>query len=42
MFTWLNNFTLFIQALFGTIFTWGLTALGAAGVFFTRESTAGC
>ena len=37
MFTWLNNFNPILQALFGTIFTWGLTALGAAGVFFTRE-----
>ena len=26
-----------IQALLATIFTWGLTALGAAGVFFARE-----
>ncbi len=26
-----------VQALFGTLFTWGLTALGAAGIFFTRE-----
>ena len=26
-----------IQALLGTLFTWGLTALGAAGVLLTRE-----
>ena len=26
-----------VQALFGTLFTWGLTALGAAGVFLTRQ-----
>lgn len=26
-----------LQALLATIFTWGMTALGAAGVFFTRE-----
>ena len=26
-----------IQALLATLFTWGLTALGAAGVFLTRE-----
>jgi len=26
-----------IQALLATIFTWGMTALGAAGVFATRE-----
>ena len=26
-----------VQALFGTLFTWGMTALGAAGIFFTRE-----
>ncbi|MEN2983623.1 MAG: ZIP family metal transporter [Dictyoglomaceae bacterium] len=26
-----------IQALFATLFTWGLTALGSAGVFLTRE-----
>ncbi len=26
-----------VQALFGTLFTWFLTALGAAGVFFAKE-----
>lgn len=26
-----------VQALIGTLFTWGLTALGAAGIFFAKE-----
>ncbi|MCJ7623469.1 MAG: hypothetical protein MUO76_08185, partial [Anaerolineaceae bacterium] len=26
-----------IQALLATLFTWGVTALGAAGVFLSRE-----
>ena len=26
-----------VQALLGTLFTWGMTALGAAGVFFVKE-----
>lgn len=26
-----------VQALFGTLFTWGVTALGAAGVFLSKE-----
>jgi len=26
-----------LQALLGTLFTWGVTALGAAGVFFTKQ-----
>ena len=33
----MNNFSPVIQALFATIFTWGVTALGAAGVFLSKE-----
>jgi ZIP family zinc transporter len=33
----LSGFNPVLQALLGTIFTWFLTALGAAGVFFARE-----
>jgi ZIP family zinc transporter len=33
----LSGFHPVLQALLGTIFTWFLTALGAAGVFFARE-----
>jgi ZIP family zinc transporter len=37
MITFLERFSPIIQALFGTFFTWGVTALGAAGVFLTKE-----
>ncbi len=37
MITWLSNFNPVLQALFGTLFTWGVTALGAAGVFLAKE-----
>ncbi len=37
MTAFLANFHPIVQALFATLFTWGLTALGAAGVFLTRE-----
>jgi len=37
MVNFLENFSPVIQALFGTIFTWGVTALGAAGVFLSKE-----
>jgi ZIP family zinc transporter len=37
MIAFLDQFNPVIQALFGTFFTWGVTALGAAGVFFSRE-----
>jgi ZIP family zinc transporter len=37
MVNFFSNFSPVIQALFGTIFTWGMTALGAAGVFLSRE-----
>jgi len=37
MLTFLEQFSPVIQALFGTTFTWGVTALGAAGVFFAKE-----
>ncbi|MEW6178553.1 MAG: ZIP family metal transporter [Chloroflexota bacterium] len=33
----LENFNPIVQAFFATLFTWGVTALGAAGVFLTRE-----
>jgi zinc transporter, ZIP family len=33
----IKDFHPVLQALFGTLFTWGLTALGASAVFFTRE-----
>lgn len=33
----LNQFSPVVQALIGTTFTWGVTALGAAGVFFSKE-----
>ena len=37
MVEFLCQFNPVIQALFGTFFTWGVTALGAAGVFLTKE-----
>ena len=37
MVAFLEGYSPIIQALFGTLFTWGLTALGAAGVFLTKE-----
>jgi len=33
----LEGYSPIIQALFGTLFTWGVTALGAACVFLTKE-----
>lgn len=36
MFEWLQQFSPVIQALIGTIFTWGVTALGAGLVFFFK------
>ena len=33
----LANFSPIIQALFGTLFTWGVTALGASMIFLTRQ-----
>ena len=36
MITFLEQFSPIIQALFGTFFTWGLTAAGSGMVFFTR------
>ena len=35
--TILAGFNPIIQALLGTLFTWGVTALGAAGIFLTKE-----
>lgn len=35
--SFLSGFPPVIQALFATLFTYGVTALGAAGIFFTRE-----
>jgi len=37
MFDWLSQFNPVTQALIGTLFTWGVTALGAAMVFFFKE-----
>lgn len=37
MVNFLQQFNPVVQALFATIFTWGLTALGAAGVFLSKE-----
>ncbi len=37
MLAFLKQFNPVIQSLFGTLFTWGLTALGAAGVFLSKE-----
>jgi ZIP family zinc transporter len=37
MIMFLSNFHPVVQALFATIFTWGVTALGAAGVFLSKE-----
>jgi zinc transporter, ZIP family len=37
MISFLEQFSPVVQALFGTFFTWGLTALGAAGVFLSKE-----
>lgn len=36
MIAWLEQFTPVTQALIGTLFTWGVTALGAAMVFFFK------
>ncbi len=36
MFEWLSQFSPVIQALIGTLFTWGVTALGASLVFFFK------
>lgn len=37
MIAFLEQFPAVVQALFGTLFTWALTALGAAGVFLKKE-----
>jgi ZIP family zinc transporter len=37
MTAFLGQFSPVIQALFATIFTWGVTAFGAAGVFISKE-----
>ena len=37
MIAFLEQYSPIIQALFGTLFTWGVTALGAAMIFFTKE-----
>lgn len=37
MIEWLSQFSPVIQALIGTLFTWGVTALGASLVFFFKE-----
>nr|WP_102028977.1 ZIP family metal transporter [Salirhabdus sp. Marseille-P4669] len=38
MFAWFIQLNPIIQALLGTLFTWGMTAFGAAFVFFTKKS----
>ena len=37
MVSFLEQFNPIIQSLFATFFTWGVTALGAAGVFLSKE-----
>ena len=37
MIAFFEQYSPIIQALFGTLFTWGVTALGSAMVFFTKE-----
>ncbi|MCJ7690317.1 MAG: ZIP family metal transporter, partial [Clostridiaceae bacterium] len=34
---WLSGFNPVVQALIATLFTWGVTALGAAVVFFFKD-----
>jgi zinc transporter, ZIP family len=36
-FEWFKDLSPIVQALLGTLFTWGLTALGASAVFFFRK-----
>ncbi len=37
---WFTNLNPILQALLGTLFTWGVTAIGAAMVFFLSPSIA--
>ncbi len=37
MLAWIQNLSPYMQALVATLFTWGMTALGAAAVFFGKE-----
>jgi len=37
MVAFIEQFSPIIQALMGTLFTWGVTALGSAMVFLTKE-----
>jgi ZIP family zinc transporter len=37
LFTWFSSLHPILQALVGTIFTWGVTALGASAVFFFKS-----
>ncbi|MBN1230659.1 MAG: ZIP family metal transporter [Anaerolineales bacterium] len=37
MIEWISQFNPIMQALIGTLFTWGVTAIGAAGVFLAKE-----
>jgi zinc transporter, ZIP family len=37
MIVFLERYSPIIQALFGTLFTWGVTALGASMIFFTKQ-----
>ena len=37
MFLWFSNLSYVTQALIATLFTWGVTILGASIVFFFKE-----
>ena len=37
MVAFLEQFSPIVQSLIGTFFTWGLTALGAAGIFLSKQ-----
>lgn len=37
MLTWFMGLEVWVQALMGTLFTWGMTAIGAALVFFFKN-----
>ncbi|MBG0788025.1 MAG: ZIP family metal transporter, partial [Anaerolineaceae bacterium] len=37
MIAFLEQYSPIIQALFGTLFTWGMTAIGAGMIFFTKQ-----
>ena len=37
MIAFLQQYSPIVQALFGTLFTWGMTAIGAGMIFFTKQ-----